>query len=313
MHIPISNLELYLKCPRAYKLHMVDGVEPQHTPLALCKSITAKAVISQLHNFGKPLAEVTDNEIAQLCTEIWNCEVSSLPIDKDEFSEVVIQAKPETKTKPATPAVTKAEKFLEEIKTWVTSYAKLEKEAKVIHSNVYFEDTIGDITFTGYIDQLRKSPEGSLELIMFKTGSQSPHPAYLARDFAISLVCHAVWQGKLFTEYPESSQYIEFKTVPVAHCYYLPYLEQYKRKNGNAQKGDLKGNPFIPVSRSATTLLDFEYEILHAASGIEAQYFPMNVANILGCSACQYAYQCQTSAEPQMLEKVSEVYETVVN
>ena len=312
MHIPIAQLDLYLKCPRAYKLHLVDKVEPQHTPLSLCKAITTKTVIAKLHSFGKPLTAIADQEIVKLCEEVWNFETSSLPIDKNEFAEVIIQAKPETKTKPATPVVTKAEKALDEIKTWITGYAKLEKDAKVIYSNVYFEDQIGDITFSGYIDQIRQSPEGGVEIIMFKTGSQSPCLAYLARDFAISLASHAVWQGKIYPDVT-AEQYIELKQLPAAYCYYLPYLELYKRKNGNAQKGDLKGNPLIPVSRSEATLLDFEYEILHAASGIEAQYFPMNVANILGCSVCQFAYQCQTGAEPQMLEKVSEVYETVVN
>lgn len=313
MHIHISNLELYLKCPRAYKLHLVDGVEPQHTPLSLCKAITSKTVIAKLHSGEKPLTGVTEDEITKLCTEVWNFETSSLPIDKDEFAEIVIQAKPETKNKPATPAVTKGEKYLDEIKTWVTGYAKLEKDAQVVHSNVYFEDTIGDITFSGYIDLIRKTPEGKIEVILFKTGSQVPSLAYLARDFAFSLAAHSMWQGKVFPAYPESSQYIDFKTIPEVYCYYLPYLELYKRKNGNSNKGDLKGNPLIPVPRSQNTLLDFEYEILHAASGIEMQYFPMNVKSILGCAICQFAYQCQTCAEPQVLEKMSEIYETVVD
>jgi hypothetical protein len=311
MHIHISDLELYLRCPRAYKLHQVDGIEPQHTTLSLCKSKTVRQVIYELHSGVKPLSEFTSTEIEKLCEDVWKHETTDPSVDKSELAEIAIQAKPETKTKPAIPAITKAAKALDEIKTWVIGYARLEKDSVVLYSNMYFEDEIGDCTFAGRIDLIRKSQD-SIEIVMFKTGSQPPSIAYLARDFLTSLASHAVWQGRVYPDV-ESEQYIELRKLPVTFCYYLPYLEPYKRKNGNVNKGDLKGNPVIPVTRSEKTLLDFEYEILHAASGIETQYFPMNVTNILGCSICQYAEKCQTSAEPKLLEQISEVYETVVD
>lgn len=173
MHIHISDLELYLRCLRAYKLHAVDGVEPQHKTLSLCKAKTAKRVIAELHSGIKPLAEFTSVEIEKLCEDVWNQEISDPSVDKTELQEIAIQAKPETKSKPATPAITKAEKALDEIKTWVTGYAKLEKDATVLYSNVYFEDEIGDCTFAGHIDILRKK-EDSIEIVMLKTGSQPP-------------------------------------------------------------------------------------------------------------------------------------------
>jgi len=48
--------------------------------------------------------------------------------------------------------------MFDEIKTWVTGYAKWRKTRSTYH-NAYFEDTIGDITFTGYIDQIRELPK----------------------------------------------------------------------------------------------------------------------------------------------------------
>lgn len=311
MHIHISDLELYLRCPRAYKLHKLDGVEPQCKTVSLCKARVARKVITELHSGIKPLAEFTSAEIVKLCEDVWNSEVSDPDVDKVGLQEIAIQAKPETKAKPATPAVTKAEKALDEIKTWVAGYAKLEKDSTVLYSNVYFEDEIGDCTFAGHIDLIRKVQD-NIEIILFKTGSQAPNIACLAREFSTSLASHAVWQGRIYPDI-ESEQYVEIKKLPMAFCYYLPYLETYKRKNGNGSKGDIKGNPCIPVSRTSATLLDFEYEILHAASGIESQYFPMNVSNAFGCSICQYSHRCQTSAEPKMLEQIAEVYETVVD
>ncbi len=315
MYLQISDLELYMRCPRAYKLHVLDHVNPRHKSLKICKVKTTKRVVDEIHHGGGwPLVPYTTDsqEIAKLCEDVWKQEISDPGVDQNELAEIAIQAKPETKNKPGTPAVTKAEKALDEIKTLITGYVRLEKDAIVLYSNVYFEDEIGDCTFAGHIDLIRKTQDDGIEIVLFKTGSQAPSLAYLARDFTISLASHAVWQGRIFNDI-ESEQYIELKKLPVAICYYLPYLETYKRKNGNGNKGDLKGNPVIPVTRSKNTLLYFEYEILHAVSGIESKYFPMNVSNAFGCSICPYAYACQSGVEQKISEQIAEVYETVVD
>jgi hypothetical protein len=304
MKISIADLELYQRCPRAYKLHVMDEVLPQHKSLSLCKAKVAKEVIASLHG-SKSLAEITAPEIEKLCEQLWQEEIADPQVDQAELSAIVIQAKPATKSKEATLAVTKAQKALVEVKTWCVNYAQMEGEAKILYQDVYFEDRLGDVVFYGYIDQLRQHPEEGLQLVLFKTSSQLPPASYLTRDFAISLAVHAVWQGSLF---PQSGDAVHLQTIPAAYCYYLPHLEQYQ-KNGKGKKGDLKGDPMIPVHRTQEVLLDFEYEILEAVSGIRQKYFPMRVVNPCGCSLCQFTHQCQSGVAVACVPDYAELVE----
>ena len=47
--ISVHDLELYMRCPRAYKFKVVDESISQQKSLSLCKSITTKRVIFWIH------------------------------------------------------------------------------------------------------------------------------------------------------------------------------------------------------------------------------------------------------------------------
>lgn len=79
MKIPITDLELYMRCPRAYKLHKLDGVEPQCKPLSLCKAINVRNVVSALHQ-RHPMPQ--SEEIAKLCGETWQEEIADSKDDQ---------------------------------------------------------------------------------------------------------------------------------------------------------------------------------------------------------------------------------------
>ncbi len=286
MKISISDLELYIRCPKAYELHCINKIEPWQKNLPLCKAIAVRNVIQKVHEENKNLE---DEVIQKLCEEVWKFEVSDPKVDQKELEEIVVQAKPATKNKEATEAVTKSQKFLEEIKTWCTRYIKLEENSQVLFNNVYFETEIGDITFTGKIDEVRQV-QNEIEVVIFNTSSQAPSQNFLARDFGITLAAYAIWQGKLYPQ--DCSEEVQVNVIPKVYCFYFPYLEEYKR-NGKGQKGDLKGDPRIPAHRTEKMLLDFEYEILNAASGIEFGYFPMRAVNPCGCAICSFAYCCK--------------------
>ena len=296
MKITISNLELYMKCPRAYKLHNLEKIEPQCKSLSLCKAIAARQVILQLHAL-----DCGQEDIAQLCETVWQEEISDPKVDAEELAEIVVQGKPQTKTRPAVDPVTRGEKYLGEIKTWCGNYWKFESAAKVLHSDIYFEDTIGDITLCGHIDQIREHPQAGIQVLRFSTSCHAPAPDYLQRDFRASLYAHALWHGKLYPAHPDTSEEIEMSVIPEVYTYHLPYLEQYQRKNGSYKKGDYKGNPMIHSQRGEKDLLDFEYETLYVTSGIEIGYFPMNVVRACGCSLCNFAYRCKDNPSTEVV------------
>jgi hypothetical protein len=293
MRVSINDLLLYLQCPRAYKLHKLDGVTPQRKSAAVCKSATVRKVIPRMYASVEGFKNLTLEKIEMLCEEVWREEIADLLVDKQELEEIVTQAKPATKNKPAVDSVTKSQKSLGQIKTWCKNYFLLEQETNVLYNNVYFNDTIGDIEFYGWIQEIRLDPQGGLQIIQFKTSSQPPHFMFQSRDFQMSLLAHAVWQGQLFPEYPSLEKSIRLNTIPKTYYYYFPALEEYKRNGKKASKGEMKGIPLMEASRDEKTLLEFEYEILYAASGIQIGFFPMHVNPISGCSICSFEHQCQ--------------------
>ena len=76
MRISISDLELYMKCPRAYQLHKIEGVEPQQKSLSLCKAITTRKVIEELYCDDKDLKDFSQKEIEEKCERVWKEEIS---------------------------------------------------------------------------------------------------------------------------------------------------------------------------------------------------------------------------------------------
>ena len=52
MQLPVSELKLYLQCPRAFKFHVIDGVEPQSTSLSCCRITAMQKIMAELH--GNP-------------------------------------------------------------------------------------------------------------------------------------------------------------------------------------------------------------------------------------------------------------------
>ncbi|NUM33679.1 MAG: PD-(D/E)XK nuclease family protein [Candidatus Brocadiae bacterium] len=284
MQISINEIELYMNCPRAYKFWYCDVMEEKKKSLSVCKANAIRKAVQQIH--GGILANVKAEDIEMFCEHIWQEEITNA--DQEELDTIVIQEKPATSKKEATPPVTKGQRALVNLKIWAVHYAEMEKEAQVIYSDVPFEDTIGDTTFTGTISQIRKSPQEGWQVIVFNTSSQIPGFAYLKRNFSISLYAHALWQGLLEV----NEEKISIGEIPAVYLYYFPNLELYKRGNGKSQKGELKGDPWIPVHRSRAELLQFEYEILYVASGIQLGFYPMNVTRLGGCELCGFTHGC---------------------
>ena len=302
MQISINEIELYMNCPRAYKLRYSDGIEAEKKSLSLCKSNAIQRVVQQIH--GGILEGVTAQDVELFCENIWQQETVSA--DQEELDAIVIQEKPATSKKEATPPVTKSQRALENLQTWAFHYAELEKEAQVIYSDVPFEDSIGDTTFTGTISQIRKHPQEGWQAIVFNTSSQVPGFAYLKRSFSISLYAHALWQGLL----EANGEKISIGGIPAVYLYYFPNLELYKRSNGKSQKGELKGDPWIPVHRSKADLLWFEYEILYVASGIQLGFYPMNVTRPTGCELCCFSQKCHDIATDNVIKNNLELVES---
>ena len=289
MQITISELKQYLQCPRSYKLREIDGVELINKTLSACKTAIVRKVVAEIHSGAKKPCDYTKEAIGKICEQMWQEEASDPKVDQAELSEIVVNEK-----KNGTPAITKGERILENIKTWIFEYSREEMDAEVLYNNLYFQTTIADVTFCGFIDQIRKVND-SLQILIFSTGSQTPHPMFLGRDFVAFLYSHALWQGCVFPQYPDLSEEIRIETIPTVYVYHFPYLERYQKKTGKYKKGDRKGNPLVGVTRTKRELVDFEYELLYIVSGMQQEFFPKMPKIVAGCTMCAYAHACQGS------------------
>ncbi|WP_372364856.1 PD-(D/E)XK nuclease family protein [Candidatus Uabimicrobium sp. HlEnr_7] len=292
--ISVRDLELYMRCPRAYKLKVLEEHVAQQKTVSLCRSIATKRVIFWMH---ENKFKFTEDDIQQQCDFFWNEELDDPRVNQQELEEVVVMEKRATKKTKAKPAVSKREKILKDITTWCLRYQQAERSSDVLHFNTPYECQIGDIVFTGSIDLIRKNSDDGIELVKLRTSSQPPGEAYLQRDLSLTLASYATWKGNFFPSVDGSTLQIAIAQVPQVFYYHLPFLDIYKRNAKKGKKSEAKGNPLIECSRPRNMLLDFEFEVLQIAAGIEMKYFPMRIIQPCGCCLCAFRHQCASSVQ----------------
>ena len=283
-----------MRCPRAYKLKIHEGVVSRDKHLSLCKSIATKQVILWIHNQNECPEMIKACDIENECERCWKQEIDDPRVCKQELAEIVNVAKTATKNNKAVPATSKNQKLLSDIKNWCLRYVQLQKDVNVIHSNIAYECEIGDLTFTGFIDQIRQDNDGNIQIMKLRTSSQTPSNAYMDRDFSLTLAAYATWKGYFFPNRDDPNLKSSISQIPEVFYYYLPFLDTYKRNGKKKKKGEVKGDPLISSPKSKKRLLEFEYEILQIVAGIEMGYFPMRVVQPVGCCLCSYRHQCNS-------------------
>ena len=261
LHLSIAQIELYMKCPRAYELRHVRGKIGRQT-LSGAKYLIAREVITDIFNerWTKTNHDEIESDIeARLTIATEN--------SKDVWEECL---------KFETQSRTKREGAHAKLVEWCLGF--------ITHRPVWNEVnrpikvTLGDIEVTGRIDIWNGGPNDSYTL---STSSQRPDRAYLERSFSIMLAQYWKW---LTLGRPEDLTH---------YVYWLPALETYKRQSGLNEKGDLKGAPEIAIVHGEKALLEFEYEISYVASRIQNKVFPMAV-NPTSCKLCSYQRFCTT-------------------
>ncbi len=165
------------------------------------------------------------------------------------------------------------------------------QNAQVLFAEVPFRVRIMSTNYSGQIDQVRRNPDGSIELIDFKSNQQRPNPYSLETDWQLGLYSYALRFGEL-----EVDGVWLAPRILADHCtwYHLRAHEKYKRKTGDAQIGDEKGNPKLQSSRSLTELRHFRKEIANIIKVMSKDWtFP----NPSSCSYCGYTQLCASRSQ----------------
>ena len=165
------------------------------------------------------------------------------------------------------------------------------KLATVMFAESPFRVRILGYEFTGTIDQVRQNPDGSIELLDFKSSKQKPNPYALSADWQLSLYTYALRFGELEV----GGEWISPRILADhSTWYHLRAHEKYKRKTGNAMPGDEKGMPLLRTTKSIQDLRHFRSEVSNLVKVMAKDWsFP----NPSSCAFCSYTQHCTARAQ----------------
>ena len=272
-----STLKTFLSCSLMYSYIHIHKLEPEFRYAATIHGSALHLVLKWLHE-GE-----WDGNLELLYTKALNhylyaSSESHIPVrwKKDKQSDIV------NLTRNAVEIL--------------TNYREKEynKRAVVLFNEAKFKVKVLGYEFTGTIDQVRKNPDGSIELIDFKSSAQRPNMYAVKNDLQLTLYSYAIRHGSLLIDDIWVKPNILVDSVGI---YFLRAHEVYKRKVPGKQIGDEKGDPFIRTTKDMQALRAFRHEVRSLLSGMlkpakhngESIYF----ANTVSCSFCAYKSHCE--------------------
>ena len=275
-----SSLKTYLFCPRSYQLRFLEDKSPQFR--------NSKAL------FGSAIHEL----IRQMHEGDWEMDLLESyrqtfeALEQGENAEIPIRWQNEVGERAL---------FGEEAVAMLTGYRdkSYNREAEVLLAEAPFTLSGGKQVFTGTVDQVRRNPDGTIELVDFKTSRFAVNQAFLDVDVQMSLYAAALQQGAFRTD-----EGLRMLGILPDRCtwYHLRHHIPYKRKTGLALAGDERGDPRIVTQRTEADLDEFFEDVRMIAEAIDRGLFPKN-PNQMHCGFCAYGGACGMAhlAEPTNL------------
>ena len=281
-----SLINQYLFCPKSFELEHLQNCRPGHRSHAALNGSVVHELLRQLHSGQWDLDPAKAYDQVLHLIEFEGSE-RCIPVDWNNREEEVC-------------------KYRVDAVEIINRYRQkpYNSEARVILSEAPFTVKIGRVEFTGTVDQIRKNPDATLELIDFKTSSRTPHESALTSSYQLILYSMAMLYGTFHTENGE----VQFLQLPdYATWYHLRQHIPYKRRTtvGDMvyQKGDAKpGDPRHRVKMTPDMISAFRKDVSKIASAIHEEIFP-RVASTATCSLCKFSHACQRDKECGALSK----------
>jgi len=281
-----SLINQYLFCPKSFQLDQIQRVSPAYRSHAALNGSVIHELLHRMHTghwnlnpewmYEEVLNPLEFEGPEQLIPVDWNNREAEVSRYRDDAIEIITNYR----LKP------------------------YNRDAKVILSEASFTVKIGRVEFTGTVDQIRQNPDGTLELIDFKTSGRTPCKAALTSSYQLILYSLAMLYGTFHT--PEGP--IQFLQLPdYATWYHLRQHIPYKRKTtvGDQvyQKGDEKlGDPRHRINITPDMISAFRKDVSKIARAIKEGIFP-RVASTATCSLCKFAQACQQDKEGGALNR----------
>ena len=264
-----STLKMWLNCPLMYKAKFIDKVEPAFRYPGTIHGSALHLVLAWLHE-GQ-----WNGDLRALYTKALNYYLYASPEE-----HIPVRWKRDM-AKEIKSLKVNAVEILENYRSKAYN-----QDALVLFSEVQFRVKILGYLFTGTIDQVRKNPDGTIELLDFKSSKMRPNQYAIPNDLQLTLYSYAIKFGELLVDDIWVKPNMMVDSVGI---YFLRAHEVYKRKVVGKEIGDEKGSPFMRTSKSIQDLRAFRTEIRHQLSAmVKPWYYP----NTASCAFCTYSAQC---------------------
>ncbi len=264
-----STLKTWLSCPLMYKFRHLDKLEPSFRYPGTIHGSALHLVLAWLHE-GEWNGDLRALYTKALNHYLYASDEEHIPVRwKHDMHKEIESLK------------ANAVEILENYRS-----KDYNRQALVLFSEVQFRVKILGYEFTGTIDQVRKNPDGSLELLDFKSSKMRPNHYAIPNDIQLTLYAYALKFGVLLVDGIWVKPNMLVDSVGI---YFLRAHEVYKRKSVNGDVGDEKGSPFMRTNKSIQDLRAFRTEIRHQLSAmVKPWYYP----NTASCAFCTYSEHC---------------------
>ena len=266
-----STLKTWLNCPMMYKFRHIDKLEPSFRYPGTVHGSALHLVLAWLHE-GQ-----WHGDLRALYTKALNYYLYASPEE-----HISVRWKRDM-VKEIEALKVNAVEILENYRS-----KDYNRDALVLFSEVQFRVKILGYLFTGTIDQVRKNPDGTVELLDFKSSKMRPNQYAIPNDLQLTLYGYSLKFGELLVDgiWVKTNMFVDSVGI-----YFLRAHEIYKRKVPGKEIGDEKGSPFIRTSKSIQDLRAFRTEIRHQLSAmVKPWYYP----NTASCAFCTYSTHCIT-------------------
>jgi len=264
-----STLKTWLSCPLMYKFRHIDKLEPAFRYPGTVHGSALHLVLAWLHA-GEWKGDLRALYTKALNHYLYASDEEHIPVrwKRDMVKEIEALK-------------VNAVEILENYRSKAYN-----RDALVLFSEVQFRVKILGFEFTGTIDQVRKNPDGTVELLDFKSSKMRPNQYAIPNDLQLTLYGYACKFGELLVDGIWVKPNMLLDSVGI---YFLRGHEVYKRKVPGKEIGDEKGSPFMQTTKSIQELRAFRHEIRAQLSAmVKPWYYP----NTASCAFCGYAEQC---------------------
>ena len=264
-----STIKDYLNCPLMFRFKHLDKMPPEFRNPGALHGSTLHKLLYLIH------------------LDKWNLDVTRYYRDVFEFfefengNETLIPVKWDSRDKELAAFEDNAIEIL-------NGYRKRpdNREALILYSEQPFRVKIAGHIFTGTIDQVRKNPDDTIELIDFKSGKQQPNQVAIHNDWQLSLYQYALQYGEfqIGGEWFNPNIKADYSSI-----YFLRNHEIRKRASSNGSAGAEKGEPLLRSQMDNKQMQLFKNQIRRLLNSMLKDWHYPNPNH---CNICQYTNYC---------------------